>query len=48
MWTRERERQIGKGKRDGREERETDFFFYIICWCSLYYFNKLYVKIDVG
>ena len=27
MWTRERERQIGKGKRDGREERETDFFF---------------------
>ena len=40
----ERERQIGRGKRDGREERETDFFFfYIICWCSLYYFNKLYV-----
>ena len=27
VWTRERERQIGKGKRDGREERETDFFF---------------------
>ena len=30
MWTRERERQIGRGKRDGRKERETDFFFFIL------------------
>ena len=30
--------------RDGRVERETEFF-YTICYYSLYYFNELYLKI---
>ena len=33
-------------KRDRRKEREIKIFFYIICQYNLYYFNKLYVKIE--
>ena len=38
-----KERQKG---REEREEREIKYF-YIICWYSLYYFNKFYIKIKI-
>ena len=46
---RERERQKGREEREMEEKREKLIFFFlnIICWYSLYYFNKLYVKIEI-
>ena len=41
-WVREKERK--RGKREMGEKTE-NWFVYIICWYSLYYFNELYVKI---
>ena len=32
-------------KKDRWKRRERNQNFYIICWYSLYYFNRLYVKI---
>ena len=38
-----------KEKREDRDGRERgNWFVYIICWYSLYNFNKLYVKIETG
>ena len=38
-----------KEKREDRDGRERgNWFVYIICWYSLYNFNKLYVKIEIG
>ena len=43
-----KERQKGREERERWEGRERiDFFFYIICWYNLYYFNELYVKIKI-
>ena len=41
-------RQKGREEREMEEKREKLIFFKnIICWYSLYYFNKLYVKIEI-
>ena len=42
-----REEERKKEERDEREERELILFIYIICWYSLYYFNALYLKIEI-
>ena len=38
-------------RKKGRERRERIdslyIYIYIICWYSLYYFNDLYVKIEI-
>jgi len=38
-----------KEKQKGREmeEKREKPNFYTICWYSLYYFNELYVKIEI-
>ena len=41
-----RGREEKREDRDGRERG--NWFVYIICWYSLYNFNKLYVKIETG
>ena len=43
-----KERQKGREERERWEGRERIDFFYIICWYNLYYFNELYVKIEIG
>ena len=45
----DRQREKGREKRKMGEKREKlIFFFYIICYYNLYYFNELYVKIGIG
>ena len=39
-WEREKN---GEMENRDEERRETDFFFYIILLCNLYYFNMLYI-----
>ena len=44
-FARETKRKRRREKKDGREERGTNFF-YIICYYNLYYFNEVHVKIE--
>ena len=41
----ERETKRKRGKKDGREERETKFFIFCDCVIYINYFIELYVKI---
>ena len=38
-----KEKQKGREMEEKREKPK----FYIICWYNLYYFNELYVKIEI-
>ena len=41
-----RERKSQREKEIEEKREKSNFFFYIICQYNLYYFNKLYVKIE--
>ena len=43
----ERQREKGEEKRKMRDKTGTEFFYITICYYNLYYFNELYVKIEI-